>query len=361
MGLLLRGRWPVLTWLRLRPCNHDHGQRPIQRSTEILGSPSLVEDLALDFHQIPFAAVAHAGCRSQDDAATVSILLVNRSVTNHPEAAIGVNVKELPGHPAIIFRIGHLIQILFLDLEGRCAPGDGSRPRGGRRRGHDEALRLAGHCPLAAGVAGVTGIAAASVAARTAVEKALQPRPQPMEQAQAAARVAWAASIAATTVLMPAKVKPMAAVRTARLGTTRSTRCGQGRRPVVGREHSYRCFPYSSRHPGHRQEPDRIAHILLPSNQAKDEKSSGACMANLRLLQTGPHRRTEFPERQAGSWMSLPSSSPRLPLVFGQVIVAALAGFPPILKSPRYRQSRYLLCSRCLCDDGYPRAELRSL
>src|SRR5262249_25895276 len=73
----------------------------VERTTQE-NRPLRVEDLAVDLHEVTLAIAVHLPISSQDDASAVGIFLPQRSVTEHPETTVGMHVKQLPRHPAVI-------------------------------------------------------------------------------------------------------------------------------------------------------------------------------------------------------------------------------------------------------------------
>ena len=56
----------------------------------------------MDPNQIAFAKVPHADRARQYHAAAEAVLGIDAGVAQHPQAAVGVNVKQLAGDPAVI-------------------------------------------------------------------------------------------------------------------------------------------------------------------------------------------------------------------------------------------------------------------
>ncbi|GIW81195.1 MAG: hypothetical protein KatS3mg105_3002 [Gemmatales bacterium] len=56
----------------------------------------------MDRYEVPLAVIVHANIPSKDDASTVEIIVLQRSIAHNPESAVGMNELQLPGEPAVI-------------------------------------------------------------------------------------------------------------------------------------------------------------------------------------------------------------------------------------------------------------------
>jgi len=100
----------------LRAIDEAHGADLVEWATEVDG-PFLFEDLAFDRHEITLTVAVHGAIASQDHAASVGILCVQRSIAEDPDSPVGMRVEQLPRQLAEIRGAGDALDIPTVEFK----------------------------------------------------------------------------------------------------------------------------------------------------------------------------------------------------------------------------------------------------